>query len=269
MGSFLKVLTLTVALFTRAAVSYAQPAYIEIGVAPGFSIFRDNATSPLFYKGNTLSFIGAWHITKNKNEQLASVNYTFGKHSNSYNNTKNSARFYNLEFKYLHLYQLNKLSNTRWRVQIGGGIVSTLNIRENKALMNNSLGIENISNILFSSKISRDIYKSKHKRSKTYSVLNRISLLLNIGVINMNFRPGYAYNYMPTINGSRISNISDYHISLNGFRVSSTIIYLKELPNRNIIGLSYLFDAYNAPGKYEPFSYAKHSIKLSYLFNYK
>lgn len=262
---FLKI-TLAVALLTRATVSYSQPAYIELGVALGYSLFKDNATSPLFYKGNTLSITGAWLLQKNTNEKLASINYTFGKHSNSYNNTNNSARFYNLEFSYLQLYLINKLSSKKLKVKIGAGVVSTLNIRENKALMNNSLGIESISNILFSTKLSRPIFKLKHKKS---TLVDELSLILNVGIINMNYRPGYAYNYMPSIKDSYVKNMTDYHFSLNGFRLNSTIQYFKQLQNKNILGFSYNFSAYNAPGKYEPFSYARHCIKLSFLLNYK
>lgn len=260
MGRLFRSVAVYVALFLGATLSYAQTAYIELAVAPGVSFFRDMATSPLFYKGNTISFLGAWHLTKRSNEKMASAVYTFGTHSNNYNSTSNSARFYNIEFNFSQLYQINKLSNNKWRTKIGGGVVSTLNIRENKALMNNSLGIENISNVIFCSKISRDFFRLKHRE---------LSLLFNLGVLNMNYRPGYAYNYMPSIGGSNVRSMTDHHFSINGFRLNSSIQYSKHLSNKNILRVAYIFDAYNAPGKYEPFNYAKHSLKFSLLFNYK
>lgn len=274
MRSLFRIIALSVALLFGATFSYAQHRYIEIGVAPGLSLFRDKATSPLFYRGSTLTLVGAWHYSKNSTEKLASISYTFGNHNNKYNNTNNSAKFYNLEFNFSHLYQLNSFSSNRYKTKIGAGVVSTINIRENKALMNNSLGVENISNLLFSTKITRNIFTLKQKQSKgsptmkkISAPINELSLLLNLGVVNFNYRPGYAYNYMPSIGGSNIRSMTDHHLSLNGLRLSTGIEYSKSLSNKNILRLSYLFDAYSAPGKYEPFNYAKHSLKFSILFN--
>ena len=271
-----RTIAIYVALSLRATFSYSQSSYIELGIAPGLSFFRDKATSPLFYIGNTLSFIGAWHSTNNSNERLASISYTSGKHTNNYNNTNNSARFYNLELNFSKLYLLNRLSSDKWKTKIGAGVISTLNIRENKALMNNSLGIENISNIVFSTKITRDIlhlFSSKTKfqyGKKNKSPTKReLSFLLNIGIVNLNYRPGYAYNYLPSIDNSYVRNMSDHHLSINGFRLNSGIQYSKFLSNKNILRISYIFDAYNAPGQHEPFNYAKHSLKFSLLYNYK
>jgi len=261
MRSLFRTITICVAFFLGATFSYAQPAYIEIGVAPGLSFFRDKATSPLFYRGNTLSFIGAWHSTKNSNEKLASISFTWGKHTNNYNNTHNSAKLYNLEFTFSKLYLLNKFSSEKWKTKIGAGILSTLNIRENKALMNNSLGVENISNIVLSTKISKDISRLSSGKE--------LAFLFNVGIVNLNYRPGYAYNYLPSIEDCYIRSMTNHHLSINGFRLNSGVQYSKMLSNRNILRISYLFDAYNAPGKHEPFNYAKHSLKFSLLFNYK
>lgn len=264
MRNLFRIIAIGVALTFGATFSWAQQAYIEIGVLPGVSTFRDMATSPLFYKGNTLSYMGAWHLNNKANEKLASLNYTFGKHTNRYNNTNNSAKFYSLELYYSQLYQLNKLSSNKWKTKIGAGVISSLNIRENKALMNNSLGIENISNILFATKASWDISRLDSKSTKRC-----FSLFINIGVVNLNYRPGYAYNYMPSIGSAYVRSMTDHHLSLNGFRLNSILEYSRSVSNRNIVRVSYIFDAYNAPGKYEPFNYAKHSLKLSFLYKYK
>lgn len=264
MRNLFRTITTGVALFLGATFSCAQSAFIEFGVVPGLSSFRDKATSPLFYNGNTLSFLGAWHFTNNSQEKLGSLSYTFGKHSNKYNNTNNSAKFYSFEVYYSQLYQLNKLSSNKWKTKIGAGIISTLNIRENKALMNNSLGIENISNIVFTTKASWDISHLNPKSIKRW-----VAVLLNVGIVNLNYRPGYAYNYMPSIGGPYIRYMTDHHLSLNGFRFNSVLEYSRSFANKNILKLSYIFDAYNAPGKYEPFNYARHSLKFSFLYNYR
>jgi len=131
--------------------------------------------------------------------------------------------------------------------------------------MNNSLGVENILNIMAASKVTLSVPRRKTLKP----TLRELSFSLAVGALNLNYRPGYAYNYIPQITGSEIKNLSDYQLSVNGFRILSRVDYTHYLFNGNGLKLSYLFDTYNAPGKYEPFHFARHSLQLSFLFNYR
>jgi hypothetical protein len=233
-------------------------SYIELSAGAGMSLFRDLATSPLFYDGASFSISGGYIGTKKNREIYAGTSYNYGLLTGKFNNTSKSASFYSLDLNHHIMYTLNRYSSSRWSIKSGWSIISTTNIRENSALMNNSLGVENISNIMAAARLT-------HALSKKSS----ISISLNVGILNMNFRPGYAYNYIPQITGLEISNFGDYKLSVNGFRVQSRIDYTRFFMNRNSARITYFFDAYSAPGRYEPLHFLRHSLILSLLFNYR
>lgn len=251
-----------VAVFFAATTLCFSQGFIELGITPGISTFRDKATSPLFYTGEVLTLSGSFHNLSNKKELIATANYTNGKHINQYNNTSNTSDYHSIEASLSLLYPVWQSIGKKLMLHAGGTLINTFNIRDNKALMNNSFGAENITNILLSGKISKSFLSSKGKRGGLF-------LKTDLGIINVNFRPGYAYNYMPEIDRPAINTLSDYSLSINGMRLVATTGFMGHLTNGNIISVSYIFDAYTAPGKYEPFHYARHSVKLALLFNFR
>ncbi|PKO99931.1 MAG: hypothetical protein CVU13_00020 [Bacteroidetes bacterium HGW-Bacteroidetes-8] len=251
-------------------------SYIEFSGGAGITTFRDLATSPLFYNGASYTFTGGHYRLNNRVETHLGCSYSFGLNINNFNNTYKSATFYSLDINYSRLYRVNALSVGRWNTKAGVNLVNTTNIRENEALMNNSLGVENILNIMAASKLTLSVPRIKSRPIKILFIRKilkpaqrELSLSLGLGALNLNYRPGYAYNYLPQITGSEIKNFGDYKLSVNGFRILSRVDYTHYLYNGNGLKLSYLFDTYNAPGKYEPFHFARHSLQLSFLFNYR
>lgn len=249
------------ALLAVTTLCFSQ-SYIELGITPGISTFRDNATSPLFYTGEVLTLSGSFHTLNKKNELVITANYTNGKHKNQFNNTSNSSYFHSIEASLALLYPVWQNIGKKLILHTGGTLVNTFNIRDNKALMNNSFGAENITNILLSGKISKSLLTSKGNRGAFF-------IKTDLGIINVNFRPGYAYNYMPEIDRPSINTLSDYSLSINGMRFIAATGFMGHLSNGNIISVSYIFDAYTAPGKYEPFDYARHSVKFAIMFNFR
>ncbi len=243
---------------TASSLPDSRHSYIELSAGAGVSTFRDLATSPLFYQGASFSLSGGYLGADKKREVYAGASYHYGLLTGKFNNTSKSSSFYSLDLNHHTMYTLNKFSSAGWVIRCGWSVVSSTNIRENSALMNNSLGVENISNIMASGRVTRNLVKK-----------SSLSFTFNLGVLNMNYRPGYAYNYIPQITGSEISNFGDYKLSLNGFRIQSRIVYSRVFMNRNSARLTYLFDAYNAPGKFEPLNFIRHSLSLSLLFNYR
>ncbi|HBZ25626.1 MAG TPA: hypothetical protein DEO54_05220 [Rikenellaceae bacterium] len=251
-------------------------SFIEFSSGVGTTTFRDLATSPLFYNGASYTFTGGLMRVGSKTESHLGCSYSFGLNTNNFNNTYKSATFYSLDINYYRLYRVNRFTSGRWNTKVGANILNTTNIRENEAFMNNSLGVENILNIMAISKVTLSVPRVKGRvvkilffRKNLKPAQRELSFSLALGALNLNYRPGYAYNYLPQITGSEIKNFSDYQLSVNGFRIQSKADYTHHLFNGNALKLSYLFDIYNAPGKYEPFHFVRHSLQLSFLFNYR
>ncbi len=270
-----RIITLFTVMILSSLASFSQESlYVETAFSGCFRTFRDMATSPLYYTGQVFGFTGGWHGISATRERAVQISYDSGTHSSYYNNTTNISSFTGIDIMVQHLYSVRK--HNLLTVKIGGTIMSTTNIRNNQALMNNSFGLENISNLMFSGKLFADISRKRTRiinlgffQIKLKPSLKNISLTINTGLLNFNYRPGYAYNYLPEINGVRMNNFKDYKLSLNGYRINTQLSFSKQLKNKNILRASYLYDLYKAPGRYEPFSSGKHSIRFSLMFNYK
>ncbi len=279
-------LLLLLALFSFTVNSFAQifnygkdadrRSYLEIGVGAGNSLFRDLATSPLYYDG--FSGSGSVSLVRigNREEADANFTYSYGLQTNQFNNTYKSATTYIMDLSYTHLFRIGAWSGDRWNFKAGGAIVSSTNLRENTALMNNSMGVENISNLMAVGKVALSVPRNRVKTIKLpffkirlRPAFRELSLSFNSGVLNTNYRPGYAYSYLPQITGTTINNFSDYKFSVNGFRFITKANFTSYLKNGNGLRISYIFDVYNAPGRHEPFNFARHTFQFSILFNYR
>jgi hypothetical protein len=95
----------------------------------------------------------------------------------------------------------------------------------------------------------------------------------NAGLLNLNSRPGYAFYYFEEIVGleTQLSSwlLSNYKWTLNGWRFNTAFEYIKYLPNGNAKSWSYVWDAANAPGRFETFQMASHQIRYTYYFHTK
>lgn len=254
----------------------ANKSFIEIGIGAGNSLFRDKATSPLFYDG--FSGSGSVGVLKSGITELSDLNFTYsyGLQTNDFNNTYKSATTYIMDVSYTYLRSIEKWSYKKWNFKVGGTLMSSTNFRENPALMNNSMGVENISNLMATGKVALSVPRVRAKTVKLpffkirlKQAQRELSLCFSTGLLNMNYRPGYAYNYLPQITGTSMNNFSDYKFSVNGFRFMTKISFTSYIQNGNGLRITYLFDAYNAPGKHEPFNFAKHTFQFSILFNYR
>lgn len=254
----------------------AKKSFIEFGIGAGNSLFRDKATSPLFYDG--FSGSGSVGILKSglKEESDLNFTYSYGVQTNEFNNTYKSATTYIMDVSYTFLRSVDKWSNGIWNFKAGGTLISSTNFRENTALMNNSMGVENISNLMATGKVALSVPRVRAKtvklpffRIRLRPTYRDLSLSFSSGLLNMNYRPGYAYNYLPQITGTNMNSFSDYKFSVNGFRFMTKLSFTTYIKNGNGFRLSYLFDVYNAPGRHEPFNFAKHTFQFSILFNYR
>ncbi len=252
-------------------------------LATNYTLFRDFATSPLFYRGGGLSFGYGWLNTNINRERLIELdfagNITFAKTPKSnYFQTASSSFLFAVNGYFHYLQTVKKISKSKNNIRFGGAILNTQNIRINSSLMNASAGLETFINLMFSAKIERDISRSTVKdfkllfiKKQLHPVKRKIAFQLNAGVINLNRRPGYAYVYDSELDGTKTNGISwifdAYQWSLNGWRFGTRIEFSRYRPSGNGKKIAYLWDVAHAPGKFEPFQMATHRIQYTLIIN--
>ncbi len=262
---------------TRKEIRKNRPSYIILGTGINRVIFRDLATSPLFYKWMIPNFNLGYKKIDSKKETAFRVNYTSGNHSHSIMNYGTN-KLWSLNIDIYKLYQLKKLSTEKWNYKIGGSLQFTNNFRINEILENNAYGFESFLNVLFSQKLTRDISR-KIEKNKTIWLFKihrkprkrELSYQLNIGLINNYLRNGYAYlGQSEVINDFKL--LDDYKFGfLKGYRANSAINYTTYLKNNNALQFSYSWDVLSTGNnnKNNRFEMASHKIQFSLLFNIK
>lgn len=247
--------------------------------------FRDLATSPLFYDGVGLAGSIAWQWEHPKNETKFALYATSSTTTSrtplsTFFQTSTSSSFLSGSVYAHSLFTLPSLSNEKRTVQLGGAMANTWNIRSNPSLFNNGFGLESFANLFLSGKGIYDISR-KNIVIKDYYIFTRtlqpakrnLSFQLNIGLLNLNYRPGYAYNADVALDGSNTDPLAfllDGHAwKVNGYRVGTKFHYTKYIPNGNAHRWSYIWDIAQAPGRFEPFEMVTHRIQYTLLIQTK
>jgi len=266
-----------------AAPVDASNFYRTLSLGLNNSKYRDFATSPLFYTGMGISVQSSWLKKSDKRERALDMGIAYSSVSamipeSDYLQPSTAGSFIQLNLRYLRLWELKKLSNQRNNIKVGGNVLTTLNIRPNSALFNNAFGIENITNIMASGQIIRDISR-KIPRQLNLGLIKikmnprkqQFRFQLNSGLLNFNYRPGYAYSYTDELMGLETQAwvLADYKLSVNGWRFNTELEFIRYLPNGNARSWSYVWDAAHVPGRFEPFQMAGHQIRYTYYFHTK
>jgi len=246
-------------------------------------VYRDFATSPLFYRGAGLHGGMGWLRSSEKRERLIDINIngslTFADTPDSdFFPALTEGFFISVNSNFHYLYRVEKFSTDKTKINIGGGLMNTQNIRINPHLENAAVGLETISNLMLVGKLKRDISRTEPKIFKFLFILTELQPLrryldfqANIGVLNFNRRPGYAYVYHNEWNGTDTDPASwvldAYQWSLNGWRLGTSVEYSWFRPSGNGRKISYLWDAAHAPGRYESMQMASHTIRYTIIIN--
>lgn len=268
------------------SISDTQSDYYRI-YSVGFNspIYRDFATSPLFYDGFGLDLYHSRSRRSTKSER----HFDMGIGMNALNaripqsdvlQAFTSAFLIQFNLSYSKLYELTKFSTDKNNIKVGGVIRSTQNNRVNPSLFNNALGLENSTNLMASGQIIRDVSRQTHKELNLWlfkptlkPVKRDLRFQLNVGLLNFNYRPGYAYSYEAEVIGTETFPLfwilSNYKWSLNGFRYNTEIELIKYAANGNARSWSYVWDAISMPGRYENFQFASHQIRYRIFFHNK
>ncbi len=253
-----------------------RPAYIAIAAGLNISSFRDFATSPLTYSGKPL-YTSLAHIDwDDKRESHIMLSYGFGRYKTNFNQHASESNVNTVSFNYLELFQLKKLSGSRVNFKLGAQLNSTVNLRGNEDLFNNSDGVEVISTLFGSAKATLDLSRTEEKHKKFLFInykaqkrKRRLSYTLNVGMVNSSFRNGFAYT-SPSAPLNDDDFFAGYEFQIfKGFRLNSALDYTIYLNNKNAFQFSYIWDAYRTGGHHDNFEMSGHVLKFSLLFNLK
>lgn len=259
--------------------------YRTLSVGLNRPIYRDFATSPLFYNGFGLNLQTSWLVRNRRKERSLDIGLIGNIVSaripkSNFLQPSTDAIFGQINVKYLMLWELKRFSSERNNIKMGGIFYNSQNIRVNPYLSNNSLGLERLTNLMVSGQIIRDVSRKSERKLNLWlfkPTLNpkkrEIRFQLSAGLLNLNNRPGYSYIYVDEIVGLETNmgrwQLSDYKWSINGWRFSTELELINYLSNGNARSLSYVWDAANAPGRYETFQMASHQIRFAYYFHRK
>lgn len=255
--------------------------YSQLSIGLTSPLYRDFATSPLFYRGLGLNLGTAWLRRNDKRERLCRVDLGFSvlmpRVPKSNVIQPGGLAYYGYLTIYYHqLWKIEPLSNEKFNLKVGGALNITQNVRANPALENNAFGLENLSNLLATAQMTMDISRKAPKEYKRFTlkpVKRELRFLVNVGVFNFNYRPGYAYSYDSEMNGTKTKPVawafSNYKLTLNGWRINTELEFIQYLPNGNARGWSYVWEAAHAKGRYEPFQMASHRIQFTFYFHTK
>jgi hypothetical protein len=241
--------------------------------------YRDFATSPLFYRGPALELSIGWPVMKAKSYREFGMNALAGLTDasvpdNSEFEVKTPARFFSGNVNYNYLRKTEFLS-PKYLLYLGLSAVSRFHFRINPALGNNGTGVEAFFNFMASGRIEKDFSK-KSGEGKAWLVFRRknetnrtLAFQLNIGLLNFNYRPGYAYSGFSEFDGTNTNGLqfilNEHSWSLNGMRFQSRLEWIinkrKKYSNRWV----YSWELITAPGKYEEFQFVAHSFTYSVL----
>ena len=259
---------------THKALRKQRGSYLNVtmGLAP--TNFRDFSTSPLVYR----SFFTFYTALGYEREDSLRYTYVGGDFSrgiavSSINNEVASSSLYRGGFTFTHLYALPALTLDKFHVKVGGSANITANYRLNRSLGNNADGREIIGTIFASAQGVMDISRTTEKQKKflfiNYTlqpVKRQLDFLLNLGVLNTNYRNGYVY-----IGQSALTNepklFDDYQWRINGFRMSTNLRYTKYFASGNGLRFNYSWDAYFTGDDPEKFEMAQHVLGVAILFN--
>ncbi len=259
--------------------------YIVSSSALGTVLYRDFATSPLFYWGPSIRLSPGGLMQSQKvdmqwNIDIAAAVVLARAPKSTFSKTLTGALALSGELYFHYLRHITIQVNNRFKAKIGGATMVTSNVRYNSSLGNNGIGVDNMVNLMFAAKFTKDISRLQERVLNLYifkptlkPVKRELSLQINTGILNFNHRPGYAYTYEAEINGTETTPVNwlfdNYYWSMNGWRLHTRINFTRYHSNGNARQWSYVWDAVHAPGKHEAFQMATHRIQYSLLFNFK
>jgi hypothetical protein len=252
-------------------------------VSLALPVYRDFATSPLFYSGLGLSIDNQWIQSNARRDHRMGFDFLFGfalsdGPKSDYFQAGGESFLTALTAYYEYLRPLPKYRGEDFKWKVGAGGVLTQNVRGNLNLQNAGLGLESLGSLMGISRWEWDVSRKTAKEKKCLFVKKwkepqkrSLAFQLNAGLLNFNYRPGYNYVDFPNIDGTLTNNLQflldGYQWSMNGYRLGTRIELSRFYRSGNGVRISYLWDVIHAPGQHQSFQMATHRIQTSMIIN--
>jgi hypothetical protein len=245
---------------------------LQFGIARTSSVFRDFATSPLFYEGSPMQYSLAWAKDEGKMERRLSLKYQSGTFKPELEKVKTPSTVSTIYLQYSRLWYLASWKKTDLR--LGGMLDIGGNLRINPSLQNNAGGLEIFNTLFLSAKASRDVSRLNEKSGKflflfKYRRVPRrrtLSFQLNAALMNNSIRNGYIYSNQANITNKPNIFYNYQFNTFSGYRLNTALEYSIFLSNGNAIRYSWNWDAFQSGEKFNRLEMAHHAFQVSFLF---
>lgn len=245
---------------------------LQIGMARTSSVFRDFATSPLFYRGSPIQYSLAYGREEGRKESRLAFRFQSGSFSPEDKSIKTPSITRTLFLQYSRLWYITTWKNTD--VRIGGMLDVSGNLRINPSLQNNAGGLELFNTLFASARIGRDVSRRKEKSGKILWLIpyrriprrRTLSYQLNAAIMNNNYRNGYIYSNQANITNSPKILYNYSFNAFSGYRLNSALEYSVFFSNGNAIRYGWYWDALQSGETYNRFEMGHHAFQFAVLF---
>ena len=246
---------------------------LQFGMARTNSVFRDFATSPLFYRGGPTQYSLAWAKEEGKHDRRLLLKYQSGNFKPENESVKTQSLAHSLNIQYSRLWHIGTWKKTD--VRVGGMMDLSGNLRVNPALQNNAGGLEIFNTLFASARISQDVSRLEEKKTKILWLIpwrkvprrRTLSFQLNAALMNNNYRNGYIYSNQANIT-NKPNIVYNYKFNaFSGYRLNTALEYSIFLSNGNAIRYSWYWDALQSGEEFNRFEMGQHAFQLAFLFN--
>lgn len=247
--------------------------YITFEFGRGRMLYRDFATSPLFY--NAGFWAGSLSYEAITDRWFTNIRLLGGGTNSGIRNESpvyTDASFFRVGGAFQKIRRLTNPDAPLF-VGVGGSVNASFLYRLNEGLGNNRLGYELFANVAVSALVGYDYeIKSKNWFVRTFvPKKGTFSFLIDAPLVYANYRTA-NYIYTADLTVRNQENFLYYNkVKLyDGFQIGTMLAYKIPINNRNAFRLSYHWNLYNtANGPPGGFQYADHLIFLSFMFNLK
>lgn len=232
------------------------PIWLDFSAGANYAECFDKGTIPFRYKGFGANADGGITVEWGRCHVQQKARFFYNDLSDV------NASSFNVDLTTEFLYRFHDSPKKRWHYWAGGQVQTFVDMREIPALMNATSSVSAWVNLCATGMVQYDFAFNSEKTHHWLTAYGQ----LNLPLVGVAMRPGFAYIGNPTINNDDL--LDGYETFAKGFPGASTELGLNlNLPNGNRIGLSYHWD-YLTTGKKGTYRYdnALHSINLNFMF---
>ena len=232
------------------------PIWLDFSVGANYADCFDKGTIPFRYQGFGANAIGGITIEWSRFYVCQEVQFFY----NFLSDFNGSSTNVNLTTEFL--YRFHDSPSSRWHYWAGGQVQTFVDMRDIPMLMNASSSVSLFGNLCATGMLKYDFAFNQTMSHHWLTAYGKLDLPL-VGVVN---RPGYAYIGNPTINEDPLLSANETFAKFFPGASTELGLYLN-LRNDNRIGLFYRWD-YLTTGKKGAYRYdnSLHSINLSFMF---